>query len=561
MVNLFGINTGANIYLSVSQACGLEMIEIDKNGYIKSYAQSPLEYNESAREIANYDDFKAAVEDVFAIRNINPKDSNIHLSVPTVWFGAKEGLPLLLDDSSIETAVLGDLEQKYIFKGKSRSPIPFWFDNQVSQNSDSRNIFFTAIQADALDIIKEIFSSMGANLVSIECSLFASLKGLYVADKARAQMDSDTAWSLMIVNNIGFQLVDMQGKKIVSYFEEPLPLKTYEGDEIYNAIENAAQIAFMSTTASSLVIVSETDLVSAQVLAERLQFGGEVTYVEDNKLRTEPLMDLNLNILSDDQIKVSLHAIGHCTQAKDIGMPVDVNFIANSAETAVAYIDTPFGQITPQKALIAVAILGALILIPLLLINLLTQNLLSKAQNENNLLDEKITQLDENLNKYQGTASNKEFNPINEIEQVLKYNRTKIMAYAALGESIPKNIYLTYFITGDDGKINIKGCAATVEDVYVFYKNLKDSLLESKLRISKLDLKTGSLDSVVNSTVSTVDDAPYVFEITNLSEDELKAFKGGSFSVDTGNSEQQPEQQPEQQQQQPPQQEEDNELQ
>ena len=107
----------------------------------------------------------------------------------------------------------------------------------------------------------------------------------------------------------------------------------------------------------------------------------------------------------------------------------------------------------------------------------------------------------------------------------LKYNRTKIMAYAALGESIPKNIYLTYFLTGNDGKINIKGCAETVEDVYVFYKNLKDSLVESSLRINKLDLKEGSLDKVVNSTSSTVDDAPYVFEITNLTDDELKEFK------------------------------------
>lgn len=49
-------------------------------------------------------------------------------------------------------------------------------------------------------------------------------------------------------------------------------------------------------------------------------------------------------------------------------------------------------------------------------------------------------------------------------------NRTKIQVYAALGQFIPKNLYLTYFITGDDGLINIKGCADSVEDVYVFFK-------------------------------------------------------------------------------------------
>ena len=98
------------------------------------------------------------------------------------------------------------------------------------------------------------------------------------------------------------------------------------------------------------------------------------------------------------------------------------------------------------------------------------------------------------------------------------------MAYAALGESITKDIYLTYFMTTDDGKINIKGCADSVEDVYVFFKNLKDSLIESKLRLSKLDLKAGSLDTVVDSTISTIDTAPYIFEITNMNDSELKSF-------------------------------------
>ena len=98
------------------------------------------------------------------------------------------------------------------------------------------------------------------------------------------------------------------------------------------------------------------------------------------------------------------------------------------------------------------------------------------------------------------------------------------MAYTALGESIPKDLYLTYFMTGDEGIVDIQGCSNTVEDVYVFFKNIKDSMPESKLRLSKLDLKSGSLDVIINSTVSTVDSAPYVFEITNMSDTQLKSF-------------------------------------
>ena len=144
--------------------------------------------------------------------------------------------------------------------------------------------------------------------------------------------------------------------------------------------------------------------------------------------------------------------------------------------------------------------------------------------------------MDEQLKQYESKDGKPQFDPIAEIEKVLKQNRTKIMAYAALGESIPKNLYLTYFMTGEDGTIDIKGCADSVEDVYVFFKNIKDSLVESKLRLNKLDLKSGSLDTVVNSTVSTIDNAPYVFEITNMSEAQLKTFMDKLMGKETKSS-------------------------
>ncbi len=525
--SLFGMGGGKDLYISVSPACGLEMIELDKHGNVKSYAQTPLEYNEAQREISNYDEFKAGLETLFQMRNINPAKANIYLSVPTVWFGTKEGLPLLLDDNAITNIVIGELEQTYVFKRKE--PLPFWFDALASTNSDSRNVFYTAVQKEAIDSIRGIITSMGANLAGVECSLFADLKGLLATGIATEQMQDGNSWSLMIVNNSGFQLLGLQGKRILEYYEEPLPIKSYEGEEIYSAIENAAQIALMSTPSSSLVILSETDLVSAEILASRLQFGGSTIYVEDNQFRKEPLMDMSLNILSDDQLKVSLHAIGHMSPAG--AMPVDVDFIAEKgkAKAQVAVIEIPLGngqvfELTPQKAIVLVIILAALVMAPLGGAYAWTNGLVTKAQEESTALDNQITDLDAQIKQYEKQDGKAEFDAVAEIEKVLKNNRTKIQVYAALGQFIPKNLYLTYFITGDDGLINIKGCADSVEDVYVFFKNMKESLTDSKLRLSKLDLKSGSLDTVVNSTASTIDNAPYVFEITNMDENQLKSF-------------------------------------
>ena len=525
--SLFGMVWGNALYISLSPACGLEIIELDKHGNVKSYAQTPLEYNEAQREISNYDEFKTGLETLFQMRNINPAKANIYLSVPTVWFGTKEGLPLLLDDNAITNIVIGELEQTYVFKRKE--PLPFWFDALASTNSDSRNVFYTAVQKEAVEFIRGIITSMGANLAGVECSLFADLKGLLATGIAAEQMQDSNSWSLMIVNNSGFQMLGLQGKRILEYYEEPLPIKSYEGEEIYSAIENAAQIALMSTPSSSLVVLSETDLVSAEILAGRLQFGGSTIYVEDNQFRKEPLMDMSLNILSEDQLKVSLHAIGH--MAPPGAMPVDVDFIAEKgkAKSQVAVIEIPLGngqvfELTPQKAIVIVIILAALIMAPLGGAYAWTGGLVTKAQEENTALDNQITDLDAQIKQYEKQDGKAEFDAVAEIEKVLKNNRTKIQVYAALGQFIPKNLYLTYFITGDDGLINIKGCADSVEDVYVFFKNMKESLTDSKLRLSKLDLKSGSLDTVVNSTASTIDNAPYVFEITNMNENQLKAF-------------------------------------
>lgn len=525
--SLFGLGGGIDVYVSVSPACGLEMITMDKHGNVKSYAQTPLDYNEAQREIANYDAFKEGLETLFQMRNINPAKANVHLSVPTVWFGTKEGLPLLLDDNAITNIVIGELEQTYVFKRKE--PMPFWFDALASSNSDSRNIFYSAVQKEAIDQINDILTSMGATLASVECSLFADLKALYVTGIAAEQMQDTHSWSLMIINNSGFQMLGLQGKRILEYYEEPLPLKACEGEEVYSSIENAAQIALMSTPSSSLIVLSETDLVSAQILAGRLQFSGQTIFVEDNQFRKEPLMEMSLNILQEDQIKVSLHSIGTITPAGL--MPVDVNFLAagGKAKVQVATIEIALGngqvyELTPQKAIVLALILLVIVMTPVGIGYYFTSNMVTQNQAKVTELESQITQVDAELKAYENKPEEAVFDPVAEIEKVLKNNRTKIMAYAALGESIPENLYLTYFLTGDDGKINIKGCADSVEDVYVFFKNLKDSMTDSQLRLSKLDLKAGSLDTVVNSTISTVDTAPYIFEITNMSDSQLKSF-------------------------------------
>lgn len=529
--SLLGGGKRRDIYVSVSPACGLEILETDNIGAIRSYAQAPLEYNDAQREIASYDAFKNTLLDLLQSRNIDPSKINVHLNLPTVWFGLKENIQLLLDDNAITNIVIGELEQSYIFKRKN--PMPYWFDAQVSTNSDSKSVFYTAVQQEVVTQIKEILSSMGAALVSVGCSMFSTLKGLYVTAFAREQMEAaDHSWTLMIINNMGFQMLNLQGRRLLEYYETPIGLKNLEGEEVYTEIENEAQIAMMSSQSSSLIIVSETNLVSAELLKERLQFNGQSIAVEDNiQFRKEPLADFGLNVLPDDQVKVSLSAFGSTVPSGVINE--DVNFLGASEKPAE--VATVMG-LTPVTATVLVLLIGAVLLGIIFFAAGTTQKMVNDLQSKSSELETQISAVQEQINQRTHAAEGRTvFDPVDAIAKTLKNNRTKIMAYAALGESVPKTLYLTYFITGDDGLIAIKGCADSVEDVYVFFKNLKDSLVGSNLRVSNLGLRSGSLDKVVNDTISPFDSAPYIFEITNMTDAQLKTFMDRLTNTQSGN--------------------------
>ena len=526
----FGRNSGGtDVYVAVSATNRIEIATLGAGGRIDNYAYADLDYNEAQREISSYQDFKNKLADLMNQCNINPQKANVYLSLPTVWFGYKDNIPLILDNPAVTNVVMGDLEnQSYIFKRKDA--IPFWFDAMISTNADTRSVFYTALQRDVKENLQSAVSSLGATLVSIDCSTFSNLRALLTTGIAAEQMESPGySWSLMIVNSSGYQLFGLQNKKILEYYEEAVPIKSFEGDGVYAAIDSSAQISLLSSPSNALVIVSETDLVSAEILAKNLQFTGAIIPVEDNKFKKAPFVDLGLNIIQENQIKVSLHLLGLISD-KSV-LPVQLNFIEAAGEKTkpVAVIEIPISEgvvlvLTPQKATKIALAFFVMILILVGLGMFIPSSLESSYTSQNATYKASLDQVNTELKKYENNETSANFNAEREIETVLKNNRTKVMAYAALGETIPRGLYLTYFMTGDNGIVDIQGCANTVEDVYIFFQNLKDSLIESKLRLNKLDLKAGSLDTVINSSVSAIDNAPYVFEITNMDDAQLQSF-------------------------------------
>ena len=69
--SLLGGGKRRDVYVSVSTACGLEILEVDNSGVIRTYAQAPLDYNDAAREIASYDTLKSSLIELLQSRNID----------------------------------------------------------------------------------------------------------------------------------------------------------------------------------------------------------------------------------------------------------------------------------------------------------------------------------------------------------------------------------------------------------------------------------------------------------------------------------------------------------
>ena len=365
-----GMGQRDSVYLSVTPGVGLELIQLDLSSRsVKNYAFRPLDYDEANRKIADMEDFRRAVTELFAELAIPPK-SSITLNLPMVLFG-NTTLNLLLADDAITEALTSEVEQSYIFK--RYDPVISWVDAPTGQSGDSRKLFYSAIQKNVIEDIKNTLSELGYTLAGVEISLTSVLKALAFSGLAEEQMKDGISWNLMLVSPNGYSICSMVGKNIIDYYEEPLAIKSFEGDEIYNAISASAQITLMSYPANYLYVISETDLVSAEFLAKRIPADCRVNFLENNSFKKQDAIPVSLEVLEETAHKISLEAIGIAV-GNAVNMPIKFNFMASTGESDVDNPDEPVHvvlgstefDISPSVATKVSMLIAIVIMIPAL---------------------------------------------------------------------------------------------------------------------------------------------------------------------------------------------------
>lgn len=525
ILSQLGVGSKDTVYLSVTPGIGLELIQLDiQSRTVKNYAYRPLEYNEALRELSDIEGFKNAVTELFNELKV-PLKSSVVLNLPMVLFGSKE-LPLLLADDAVTEALTSEVEQSYIFK--RYEPVISWTDARNSQSGDLRKLFYSAIQKNVIDDIKNALNELGITLAGIETSLTSILKALAFTGLAAEQMKDNVSWNLMLISQNGYSICSMIGKNIVDYYEEPLAIKSFEGDEIYNAINASAQITLMSYPANYLYVISETDMVSAELLSKRLQADGIINFWENNTFKKQDALPVSLEVLEETAHKISLEAIGVAV-GNNVNLPIKFNFMIGSSSDGISddpnepvhvVLGSSEFDISPNAARNIAVAFAIVILIPAIIAFLVVPMIANKKQALLDDVNSRLQQTDAEIKRLQEEQNKQNNFDVNaEIKKVLTDNRAKLMAYTALGEAVPKNLWVTYFVAKDDGKFDIKGDSSNVEDIYLFFRNMKDSLISTKLRLHKLEMKSDSVDDAV--TIDPNQPTDYEFEVTNMTATEL----------------------------------------
>lgn len=530
LLSQLGANTKNTVGVAMSPSVGLEMIEINpKTKIIEKYACKQLDYDYSKREIADYDRFREVLIQLFDELRINRK-SNIILTLPSVHYGLIS-LPVNLGNEGVTGAIISEVEQaSYIFK--RQDPVISWTDAYPSGDKENREILYGAIQQSALDEINAACVEIGCTLLAIETAPNSLLKTLSYNNLAEEQMAPNTTWNLMVINPNSYSMITLNGKSIVEYREEPLALRSFVGDEIYEAIISSSQLTLQTVPSNYLYIVSETDLVSAEVLSMKIPFDGNIKFLESNKYVQGPLMEASYNILPNAILKTTPEAVGSgIYQLVDfpfrfnlLGQGIDIDKMTSNEAPKIHFGNTEI-ELTSEFLKKTSLIIGAIIVVPALLI-LYLLNFLSTGQQSK--LDEINGQIEANkteLQNYEDIDKKNEFDVKLEINTVQASSRTKLIYYSAIGANLPDKTWLIYLKIKDNDKIDIIGRAKTAEAVYDFYKGLKMSVINSDLRLNKLEMSADSVGNLVIEDLNSIKPTFYEFEITNMSETEIQKIE------------------------------------
>ncbi len=500
------INVGVSISLNV----GLEMVVVDPiNRKIAKYANRPLAYNPLTREIEDYNSFRIALNELFQELKVIPAKANVVMNLPNVLFG-HAFLPTVLDNEGVTTALTSEVEQNYLFK--KNAPSVSWVEVNANNRSDNRYILYSAIQESIVTSIKEVFDELGANLIAIENTNSSLIKTLEYTEITKALVQGDPNWNILLVSQNSYAVFSMLEHNVIEYFEDPMAIKSFTGDEVYAAISQAASAVLAKYPTDKLLVISETNDVSAEILALQMKQQTHVIFLECNKYAKHPLMDVDLTILPNYQNLITPEVIGAAIyNVRDFGLKL--NFLDVASVKVADGIKVPlFGnevEMSQAQLFVYAAVIGALLLGACYGISKAAETTATSLISQKASMDQETQQLNKELEELQKNQN--KIDIYTAAKMIEKGNKSTVYYFTSLGAEIPEKVWLTKFYGDSTSACAIEGETVSVDDLYLFFRGIKSAVPEANIILSSL--KVDDNNGVIDIEQSTT--AKYTFSLTN----------------------------------------------
>ena len=506
------------IGVSVTPEVGLEVAQIDfATRTVLKYAVRPLEYDINRRDIADLDVFKETLSDLLEELQL-PKGTSIVLNLPAVTFRVND-YPASLDEEQVGNAIEEELAENLIFKNNEPCIAATQLPNSTIQFN---KIAYEAVQKTTIIEIAMAIKDLGYKLLAIDTSVNSILNSLIL--KERVNVENDVSWVLLLVENNCCRVISMNGRTYVDAFEEKISIGEILGDaENYSTVISAVTPILKNLPSQYLCVVSKTNIVSAEILASKLNYSAPIIHQEANSFSQEVFMDVSPEVDEALAPTISLDVIGAALYRNLLPYST-AHFNLFNKSLGDIYLDEQPPEVViaghrivlDTETLIKIFILCAIvILVPAIIAFIVLLSSISSQNSVNADLDSKIEQMNKFLKDNESVSADL-FDEGDEIRVGLEHNKNVYSYYTIVGTEIPKKLWLTHLKFSD--KTTIEGQADNLESVYAFFRSVKDYDPESDIKLQKLGLASNAVPKVIEKDAENSDNSDKTddFEVDSI---------------------------------------------
>ena len=543
-MDLFKKNIAVGV--SVTPEIGLEVAQIDfASQTVLKYGTRQLNYDNNRKEIADLDIFKETLQDLLLELQI-PKGSDIYLNIPAITFKVKD-YPASLNEEQLTNVLEEELLEHPIFKETDPAIDAVKLPNSTIQFN---KIAYTAAQKVMLIEIAMQIKDLGFKLAGIDTSVNSTLNALIY--KERIDVNPSSSWVLLLVDNSYCRVLPMQGRNYVDCFEEKISIGEVLGDaENYATVVSTVKPILKNLPSQYLCVVSNTNIISAEILAGQLQYNAPIIHQEGNSFAKTPFMEVSADIDNSTACLISLGVIGAAIN-REFGDNSTAHLNLYNASLGDVYLmEQPpvlkLGSLSITMSLEnmikVIIVLAAIVIAINIFVMVITGNIMAQ---KNSRLDELGTQIKsvEQFLKENENVSTELFDEGDEIRIGLLHNKNIYTYYTIVGTEIPKKLWLTKLELGEN--TTIEGQADNLESVYSFFRNIKDYDPESPIKLQKLGLATinSSLQEIssedsgfdTDSIITSMNADYYQFRISDAPEVQQEKGKKSKAKSKKGSS-------------------------